>query len=239
MAALLACGADSVLSHGTAAELWGIRETNLSNEGEQDRPKVIHVTVPDHKSHRRSGIRVHRRMDLDGTNRTEHERIPVTSPSRTLIDLAVVLDRDRLEGCVNQADKLGLVDPERLRRQIDNHRGMDGVASLRRILDRRTFTLTDSELERRFLRLVRRAGLPTPKTQQRVNGLRVDFFWPELLLVVETDGLRYHRTASQQAKDRVRDQVLVTAGFTVLRFTHAQVTYEVDHVVETLGAVAN
>jgi very-short-patch-repair endonuclease len=107
------------------------------------------------------------------------------------------------------------------------------------ILDRRTFALTDSELERRFLRLVRRAGLPVPKTQQRVAGFRVDFFWPELRLVVETDGLLYHRTATQQSRDRVRDQALVAADFVVLRFTHAQVTYEPDHVVATLRAVAN
>jgi very-short-patch-repair endonuclease len=156
-----------------------------------------------------------------------------------LIDLATFLSGDRLEEYVNRADKLGLVDPERLRSHIDEYRGMSGVASLRRTLDRRTFALTDSELERRFFRLVRRSGLPIPKTQQRVAGFRVDFLWPDLRLVVETDGLRYHRTASQQTKDRVRDQALVGAGFTVLRFTHAQVTYEADHVVETLWKVAH
>jgi very-short-patch-repair endonuclease len=107
------------------------------------------------------------------------------------------------------------------------------------VLDRRTFQLTDSELERRFLRLVRRARLPAPLTQQRVNGFRVDFYWPELRLIVETDGLRYHRTASQQAKDRRRDQQLVAAGFTVLRFTHAQVSFDGGAVVATLCAVAD
>jgi very-short-patch-repair endonuclease len=103
---------------------------------------------------------------------------------------------------VNSADKLGLIDPEALRGEIDGHRGMDGVKRLRRVLDRRTFALTDSELERRFLRLVNRARLPLPKTQQRVNGFRVDFLWPEFRLIVETDGLRYHRTAPQQSRDR-------------------------------------
>jgi very-short-patch-repair endonuclease len=178
-------------------------------------------------------------MDLVDANRVDRGGIPVTDPSRTLIDLATTLRRDELEECVNRADKLGLVDPESLRRKIDEHRGTNGVASVRQILDRRTYVLTDSELERRFFRLVRRARLPTPKTQQWVSGFRVDFFWPELQLVVETDGLRYHRTPSQQAKDRVRDQMLVAAGFVVLRFTHAQVTYEPQHVVQTLRAVAN
>jgi very-short-patch-repair endonuclease len=110
---------------------------------------------------------------------------------------------------------------------------------LRRVLDCRTFQLTDSELERRFLRLVRRAGLPRPVTQHRVNGFRVDFYWPELGLVVETDGLRYHRTPAQQSRDRTRDQKHAAAGLTALRFSHAQVAYEAEHVIETLHAVIN
>jgi very-short-patch-repair endonuclease len=112
------------------------------------------------------------------------------------------------------------------------------VTTLRKMLDRRTFRLTDSELERRFLRLVDRAGLPRPLTQQRVNGFRVDFYWPELGLVIETDGLRYHRTPAQQSRDRIRDQTHAAAGFTVLRFTHAQVRFEADRVVRTLQLVA-
>jgi very-short-patch-repair endonuclease len=163
----------------------------------------------------------------------------VTSPGRTLIDLATVLKHGQLEEAINAADKLQLIDPERLRGEVEAHRGTAGVPMLRDILDRHTFTLTDSELERRFMRLVRRAGLPRPLTQRRVNGYRVDFCWPELKLIVETDGLRYHRTAAQQSKDRARDQAHVAAGFTVLRFTHAQVRYERARVVSTLRAVLN
>lgn len=112
------------------------------------------------------------------------------------------------------------------------------MAIVRDTLDRRTFTLTDSELERLFLPIALRAGLPLPLTQQRVNGFRVDFHWPELGLVVETDGLRYHRTPAQQAKDRLRDQAHAAAGLTPLRFTRAQVRFEPDHVGRTLAAVA-
>lgn len=239
MGAVLACRDGAVLSHQSAAELWGISTTEPGDERELGRPGLIHISVPGRQSHRLRGIRIHRRLGLVEADRMEREGIPVTNPSCTLVDLAAVLRRDQLEDCVNRADKLELVDPEGLRRHIDENGGMDGVASLRQTLDRRTFALTDSELERRFLRLVRRARLPAPRTQQWVNGLRVDFFWPEFQLVVETDGLRYHRTASQQAKDRARDQALVAAGFNVLRFTHAQVTYEPDHLVETLWKVAN
>jgi very-short-patch-repair endonuclease len=155
------------------------------------------------------------------------------------IDLSSLLSPNHIEACVNEADKLGLIDPEFLRSEIGGHRGMDGVPVLRRVLDRRTYRLTDSELERRLLRVIRQGRLPEPLTQRRVNGMRVDFYWPDLRLIVETDGLRYHRTPTQQAKDRVRDHRLLAAGFTVLRFTHAQVAFEPDEVIATLRAVAN
>jgi very-short-patch-repair endonuclease len=239
MAAVLACGKGTVLSHTSAGQLWGILRTNNGREGDQARPGLIHVTVPEARIPRLEGIRPHRRRHLAGSDQTANDAIPVTTPARTLIDLATLLRPGPLETAVNEGDKLDLVDPEALRRHIEDHRGMDGVSALRRLLDRRTFALTDSALERRFLRLVRQAHLPAPKTQQRVNGFRVDFLWSRLRLIVETDGLRYHRTPSQQAKDRVRDQVLVAAGFIVLRFTHAQVTFEPAHVVETLRSVAS
>jgi len=138
---------------------------------------------------------------------------------------------------VNQADKLGLIDPEALRSEIERRRCIDGAPALRRLLDRGTFRLTDSELERRFLRLAERAGLPRPLTQARVAGFKVDFFWPEFGLIVESDGLRYHRTPNQQLRDRVRDQAHAAAGFIALRFTHAQVTFDPEAVIATLRGV--
>ncbi len=92
-------------------------------------------------------------------------------------------------------------------------------------------------LERRLLALLREARLPLPQTQSRQNGFRVDFVWPELGLIVETDGLRYHRTPAEQAKDRIRDQAHMAAGLTPLRFTRAQVVYDRGHVQRTLAAV--
>jgi very-short-patch-repair endonuclease len=162
----------------------------------------------------------------------------VTNVVLTLIDLACSLDRAQLERAVNEADRLDLIDPSALRTALDAYTGRPGVARLRELLDRRTFCLTDSDLERLFLPLVERAGLPLPHTRQRLNGFRVDFFWSELRLVVETDGLRYHRTPAQQARDHVRDQAHLATGFTPLRFTHAQVRYEAEHVCSTLQAVA-
>jgi very-short-patch-repair endonuclease len=184
---------------------------------------------------KRPGIRIHRSA-LPANERAERHGIPITSVVRTLVDLATRLSADELEAAVNEADRLDLVDPERLREALDKGGARKGAAALKRLLDRRSFTLTESALERRFPAIVRRAGLPLPHTQQRVNGFRVDFWWPELQLVVETDGLRYHRTPAQQARDRRRDQVHTAAGLRPLRFTHSQVTHEPGEVERILKA---
>jgi very-short-patch-repair endonuclease len=229
MAAVLACGPGAVLSHESAAQLWGIRSGHSS---------PIEVSVPVASEHRCPGVRVHRRTGLSSVDVTLHEGIPVTNVVLTLIDGARSLDPAQLERAVNEADRLDLIDPSALRVALDAYAGRPGVARLRELLDRRTFRLTDSDLERLFLPLVTEAGMPFPLTRQRLNGFRVDFFWPDLQLVVETDGLRYHRTPAQQARDHARDQAHLAAGFTPLRFTHAQVRYEVEHVRSTLQAVA-
>jgi very-short-patch-repair endonuclease len=229
MAAVLSCGPDAALSHESAGALLGM----LGAEGD-----VIEVSVPRSAARRgRPGIAVHRRT-LAPWQLTVRRGIPVTSPARTLVDLAPRLTRGRLERAIGEADKRDLIDPEALRRVLADFGRQPGVAVLRDTLDRRTFTLTDSELERRFVPIARQAGLPPPQTQQWVNGFRVDFYWPDLELIVETDGLRYHRTPAQQAKGHLRDQVHAAAGLTPLRFTRAQVAYEPDHVRQTLAAVA-
>jgi len=108
---------------------------------------------------------------------------------------------------------------------------------LARLIARHILVLTDSELERLFLPIAAAAGLPAPMTGCLVNGYRVDFFWPDLSLVVETDGLRYHRTPVQQARDRERDQTHTAAGLTPLRFTHSQIRFDPDHVGRILNSV--
>ena len=228
MAAVLSCGPEAALSHESAAALWGIRDRERG---------VIDVSLPMHSRRNRPGITIQRRS-LTAQNFTTLHNIPVTTPVCTLIDLAARLGREETERAVNQADKLDLVDPEALRSALDQTDPRPGVRPLRKILDYRTFTMTDSMNEQRFLPIARKAGLPKPETQQWVNGFRVDFYWPELKLVVETDGLRYHRTPAQQAADRLRDQTHTAAGLTCLRFTRAQVKFEPDHVQTVLAAVA-
>jgi len=229
MAAVLFCGPSAILSHESAAALWGILPVTVD-------PTVVSVITG--VVRRSPGIEIHRRSCLRAEEITRHRGVPVTSPVCTMIDLAARQQRPRMEAAINTADKLDLVDPEELRYCLDRSTPRPGVAPLRAILDRRTFTLTDSELERRFLPVARAAGLSRPSTGVYVNGFKVDFFWPEVGLVVETDGLRYHRTPAQQARDRLRDQVHAAAGLTPLRFTRAQVVFEPSHVQSTLVAVA-
>jgi very-short-patch-repair endonuclease len=229
MAAVLSCGPVAALSHHSAGGLLGICV---------EHDAVIHVSVVASSARRRPGIRVHRRPSLGPVDLARHAGIPVTRPVRTLLDLATVLGPRPLEAAVNAAANLDLIDPESLRAALDSRAGQPGVVPLRRLLDRHTSRLTDSELERLFLRLVRRSGLPPPVTRQRLNEFRVDFVWPAFGLVVEADSLRYHRTPGQQKRDRERDQAHTAVGLTPLRFTHAQVRYEPKHVEATLIAVA-
>lgn len=225
MAAVLACGEHAALSHHSAAALWGI--------GRQRRGQVD-ISVRRRCEHKRAGIRAMSRPSLPGDDIVRCDGIPVTCPARTLLDLATELSTTALERSVNETDKRDLIDPETLRAELDRYAGEPGVRPLRTLLDKHTFRLSDSDLELLFRPIAAAAELPLPLTKAWVNGYEVDFFWPDLELVVETDGLRYHRTASTQTKDHVRDQTHVATGLTVLRFTHYQVKYESPHVRKVL-----
>jgi len=166
MAAVLGCGPPAVLSHGSAGALWEIRRCEDNG---------IEVSLPASLRRCPTGIVVHRRRVLDKSDTTRHLGIPVTTPVCTLVDLAVTLTSLQLEAAVNEADKLGLVDPETLRTALDDMGPRHGLPALRNLIDRESVVLTDSDLERRFLRLVRAAGLPLPLTGVVVNGFKVDF----------------------------------------------------------------
>jgi hypothetical protein len=228
MAAVLVCGDGAALSHRSAAELWGI---GRESEGRID------VSVQRECRIRRAGLTVRGRAALPSRSLTRRHGIPVTSAVQTLIDLATELKHLRLERAVNEADKLDLIDPQTLRAALDDHVGMPGVRTLRTMLDRHTFRLSDSDLEILFRPLASAAGLPLPLTKHRVLGYEVDFFFPGHGLIVETDGLRYHRTPAQQARAARRDQIHTAAGFRVLRFTHWQVAHVPDEVAAVLRQI--
>lgn len=223
-AAAYSCGDGAAISHADGTAVWGIGTAA---------PGCIEVSVPRNRHPRGKGIKVHRRHGFDATTRYG---IPVTTPACTIIDMAPRLSRDRVESMIGEADVLGLVTPGAVRAAAAAHPWRPGAARVIEILDRRTFRLTRSKLERLLIPIALKVGFPLPLTRQRVNGYEVDFYWPDLGLIIETDGLTYHRTAAQQAKDRIRDQVHTAAGLTVLRFTHEQVVYEQAHVERILAA---
>ncbi len=238
MAAVSACGLLALLSHRSAAALHGIRRRWSD---------PVEVVIPSHLVRRRHGVHVYRRRPLradvpDGTADLLRpqvvDEIPVTSPVVTLVDLATCLPRGQLEAAINEADHRGLVSPEALRLAIDGLPGRPGVRPLRVLLDTASHALTTTALEGHFLPLACSAGLPPPQTQVQLGPHRVDFYWVELGLIVETDSLRYHRTAFKQAADKRRDNEHAGCGLTTLRFTHGQVRYEPGYVRAELRRVA-
>jgi very-short-patch-repair endonuclease len=228
MAAVLVCGDRAALSHRSASALWGI---GFEEKGRID------VSVASTSEIKRSGLKVRTRKSLSVENIVRRDGIPVTNPIQTLIDLATELKPMRLERAVNQADVHDLVDPERLRTALDGHVGEPGVKKLRTMLDRHTFRLSDSDLEIFFRPLARAAAFPSPLSKHWVVGYEVDFFFPDHGLVVETDGLRYHRTPAQQARMVKRDQKHTSHGYRVLRFTHWQIAYAPTEVTQVLRAI--
>ncbi len=223
LAAVLACGEGAVLSHGSAAALWGLRE------GPAD---AIDVTAPNRRGRIPVGIRAHRDGSLRQIDRTELGGIPCTTVARTLLDLAAAIPIWELKRAISEAEVLRILDHAAARDLIRRNRGRRGVARLRMLLDEiePETKRTRSELERRFLRLCVRAKLPRPEVNIPLDlgdvRLEVDFLWRTAGLIVETDGLRYHETGSAGRRDSWREQRLQLAGWRVSRCTWTQVERE-------------
>lgn len=225
-AALLACGEHAVVSHGSAAAMWRIGPP---------RAGAVDVTVTE--GHRRSqrGIAV-RRAALRRADVRRVQHLRVTSPARTLLDLAAILPHDELARAANEAQVLGLTTPAEVRTLMAATPGRRGAAALRAALDDGP-RLTRSELERRMHALADRVGLPRPHNQARVLGYTVDFLWPRERVIVETDGFGAHGTRMRFESDRARDARLLAAGYTVLRFTWRQLISEPEVVAARLAVV--
>ena len=232
MAAVLACGPEAVLSHDSAAALWKIRRTEPA--------APIHVSIPLARRSSGPGLVVHRRKELSAQDVTIHAGIPTTTVECTLIDMAPRLTNRHIDAMLNEADQLDLIDWEAFSAHLNaaRTRRQPGAARMQELVDERLIVLTDSELERMFLRISKKAGLAPPESGTWLNGFKTDFYWPDHGLVVECDSLRHHRTAAEQTRDRERDQAHLLAGLTPLRFTHAQIAWRMDYVASTLAAVA-
>jgi very-short-patch-repair endonuclease len=172
------------------------------------------------------------RARLDPVEVTIKDAIPVTSPSRTVIDLAD-LGRERpVERAIDEAAYLRLDLTG-----LEPRQGRRGAGVLRRVVASHDAgsTLTRSELEEGFLSLCRQRGLPSPQVNRLVHGYEVDFCWPEQKLIVETDGHAAHGTRSAFERDRVKDAELTAAGWRVVRVTYRRLTTDADALARQLG----
>lgn len=205
MAAVLACGDGAVLSHGSAAALWGL----LRPEPTQP----VHVSLPSPNGRRRrSGITIHRTTFAPG-DLTRRAGIPVTSPSRTVLDLR----RTHAPHLVRRATRQAQQARYRLDPRLEPDR-------------------TRSDLERDFRAFVRRHRLPPAEINVPVGRYTVDFLWRAQRLVVETDGYHYHQGQVAFEDDHVRDLALRRRGFTVLRYTGRQLQREGELVAAEIRA---
>ncbi len=218
MAAVLACGAGAALSHRSAAMVWQLAGADPLAE--------VEITVRG-GDRRRDGIRVHRVADLDQRDLTRHARIPITTPARTLVDLAFVAEDRELARAFEQAQILRLVTPRDIRAALARSPTGRGRRAVRKLLEAAAEPrFTRSRAEERMLELIRASGLPVPRTNVRVHGFEVDLHWPEQRLVAEVDGYAYHRSRAAFERDRRRDQRLQLAGQRVLRVTWRQMVDE-------------
>jgi very-short-patch-repair endonuclease len=211
MAAVLASGPGAALSFFSAAVLW-----DLLSAGDNE---AMHVSRAGPRRDGRPGIVVHETKALDTTRR---HGIPVTTPARTILDLAGMAGQRDLERALNAARTRRLVGEAVL---LERAAGRPGAERLRDLLDHEP-SLTRSEAERRLLELIDRAGLPRPRTNARVEGLEVDALWPDRRLVVEVDGFAFHRHRDAFERDRARDARLTAAGYRTVRLTWRRLTCE-------------
>jgi very-short-patch-repair endonuclease len=222
VAAVLACSAPAWVSHESAAYVVELPPY-------PDRPEETHVTTT--RSPRREGIRVHRTL-LASDEVTEVDGVPVTTATRTIIDLA---PRPDLEHLLSQAYAKRLTSRSKLLSLSARYPRRPGIPALRDLLDA-TPALTRSPPERRHLELIRKARLPEPRTNVRVAGWEVDCFWPERKLMVEVDALSTHTSPRAFERDRRKDAELTLRGYMVIRVTRRQILKEPEAVIARLAA---
>jgi predicted transcriptional regulator of viral defense system len=229
LAAVLASGPGSALSHRDAAALHGLRPSNRA---------TVDVTTADRGHADRPGITLHRAV-LDAADRTTLDAIPVTTVARTLVDLADTLAPDHLAKALSEAERLNVLDLTALEQARARTRGRRGSAdrALRAALAEHAHlgaTLTRSSLEDAFRALLRQAGLPAPRTNAALHGHEVDALWPDQRLVAELDGYAFHHGRRAFQDDRAKDAALAARGYLVVRFTHDDVVRRGGHVAATL-----
>ncbi len=225
-AAVLACGSGALLSHHSAAWLWGVARWS---------PIPLSVTAPSRRAPR-SPIRLHHARALAVQDRDLIERVPVTSVPRTALDLAATLRPGSLLRLLERAEELRLFDLNHFDDLLSRTGGHAGTGRLRRALGLyRPAPFTRSGLERRFLELIAEAGLPRPATGFGEEGYELDVYWPEARFAVELDTYETHGSHQAFESDRLRQETLLLAGIEMIRVTGHRLDCEPQQVVERVA----
>lgn len=228
MAALLYCAPGAVLSHQSAGTLWGLHPPPPA-------AAPVTVSVVRNVGGPGSGVRVCRVANLGENEITHLDGLALTTPARTLLDLAGSVSSRELEQALARADRQQLIIREEIEALLERYPRRRGRARLRALLTGpESPALTRSEAEERFLSLVRKAGLRPPETNVMVKGFEVDTLWRAERLVVEIDGFAYHASPGAFERDRQRDGVLTAAGLRVMRVTWRQLTNEPEALLARL-----
>jgi very-short-patch-repair endonuclease len=217
-AAVLASGRDARLSHRTAARLEGMLEA-------AGPVSTVEVTMPRRKHRRLEGVRIHRVRDLRTDEVTLVDGMPITTPARTLLDIAETETARVVEQAYAKALRMRLVTPDMMLDIVERHPNHRGAPLWRRLLaEHGAPAFTRSEAEEKLLDIARSARLPRPELNVQVLGHELDFVWRDARVVAEVDGYAFHASARSFAADRRRDAELTAAGYRVLRFTWSDVT---------------
>jgi hypothetical protein len=228
-AAILAAGPGAVLSHHEAAALHALISSPRTK---------VDVTVAGRRHV--LGVRIYRVERLAPEDVTAVDGIPATTVARTLVDLAAVAPQQTLRKALEEAERSHRLDVRAIEESLKRTRGRNGPGHERircalRELARTGATVTRSELEDRFLALLDAHGLPRPSANAWTEAMEVDAVWPEARLAVELDGWDAHRTRDAFQRDRTRSNDLQAAGWTILRFTHADVMHRPAETAARIG----
>jgi very-short-patch-repair endonuclease len=224
--ALLSCGKGSLVSHRSAAFVWGMRKTG---------PGLVEVSVVGCGCRLRKGMRVHRVKAVDERELWREQGLWVSSPARAVLEVAAVGARDELIDVIDAGLALRRFSPRELKVVLERNRGRRGAGRLAEVLgDETAMAISRSRAEKAFLRLIRDARLPMPDTNVKFGRFEADFVWREQRLIVELDSATYHSGPGVFQRDREKDLVFRGAGFDVMRPTRAHVVHEGPRVLVLL-----
>jgi len=216
-AAVLACGPGALASDRSAAAAYGFLAYPAAGD--------VWITTTSGRGGAHEGVRSRRTKALERHEVWFHGWLPLTSPARTLLDIAGIVEPERFESAVAEAQAKRMVGEADLRRQLARSNGRRGAAALRSLLDRRSPPArTKSKAEGVMLRLIRRAGLPEPLVNHRLGCFELDFYWPQQGVVAEFDSWEFHSNSRAFRRDREKSNELQLMGLVVLRFTWHHLT---------------